>query len=207
MYLPRLFFLCSEYDGYDDVYGHSVDDMDACISPTDAQQWIYDRAKGQQSVSSFIANNRDIEEEDEDEEEADRLHSKTRRDSEVRWESARKLGLLRLIGNGFLFQNFQMPILNEEDQACLLSCMDEIRNVVGESVSERQLVETIMKFKFDCAKSLDAILNNNVTPSAHKDKSTSSTVKDSVETGDVNFSQIDSLSLEKNIARSMAEPN
>lgn len=52
-----------------------------------------------------------------------------------------------------------MPNLNETDQVLLESCMDEIRSVVGENVSERQLVETIMKHKFDCAKSLDAILN------------------------------------------------
>lgn len=77
-------FIVSEYDGYDDVYGHSVDEEPSCISPTDAQQWIYDRNRGQQSVSSFIANNRDIEEEDEDAEAvADELHKKSRRDSEV----------------------------------------------------------------------------------------------------------------------------
>lgn len=40
-------------------------DEDSCISPTDASQWMYDRARGQQSISSFIANNSDIEEEDE----------------------------------------------------------------------------------------------------------------------------------------------
>lgn len=84
-----LFRICphafEEYDGYDDVYGHSVDD-DSCISPTDAQQWLYDRARGQQSISSFIATHRDIneEEEDEDEEVAAQQHAKLRRDSEVR---------------------------------------------------------------------------------------------------------------------------
>lgn len=73
-----------EYDGYDDVYGHSVDD-ETCISPTDAQQWLYDRARGQQSISSFIATHRDIdeEEEDEDEDAAAQRHAKLRRDSEV----------------------------------------------------------------------------------------------------------------------------
>lgn len=54
-----------------------------------------------------------------------------------------------------------MPNLNETDQVLLESCMDEIRNVVGDSVSEKQLVETIMKHKFDCTKALDAILNNS----------------------------------------------
>lgn len=63
-----------------------------------------------------------------------------------------------------------MPNLNESDQVLLESCMDEIRNVVGDTVSEKQLVETIIKHKFDCAKSLDTILNNSseaqVTPSS-----------------------------------------
>lgn len=56
-----------------------------------------------------------------------------------------------------------MPILNESDQVLLESCMDEIRNVVGDTISEKHLVETIMKHKFDCAKALDVILNNTTT--------------------------------------------
>lgn len=59
-----------------------------------------------------------------------------------------------------------MPILNETDQVLLESCMDEIRNVVGDTVSERQLVETIMKHNFDCAKALDVILNSTTEASA-----------------------------------------
>lgn len=53
-----------------------------------------------------------------------------------------------------------MPTLNENDKALLGSCMDEIRSVVGD-ISERQMVETIMKHKFDCAKALDDILNSS----------------------------------------------
>lgn len=73
-----------EYDEYDEVYGHSVDD-DSCISPTDAQQWMYDRNRGQQSIASFITNNHDIKEETDEEAEtvADEFHSKLRRDSDV----------------------------------------------------------------------------------------------------------------------------
>lgn len=58
-------------------------------------------------------------------------------------------------------QNFRMPSLSENEQVLLESCMDEIRNVVGDSVSEKQLVETIMNHKFDCTKALDAILNSS----------------------------------------------
>lgn len=73
-----------------------------------------------------------------------------------------------------------MPVLlNETDQALLASCMDEIRNVVGDSISERQLVETIMQHKFDCTKALDAILNN--TPSDTASTSASSQIP--METG------------------------
>uniref|UniRef100_A0A6B2E882 Putative elongation factor 1 alpha n=1 Tax=Phlebotomus kandelakii TaxID=1109342 RepID=A0A6B2E882_9DIPT len=130
-----------EYDGYDDVFGHSVDD-EGCISPTDAQQWLYDRARGQQSIATFMASNRDIQEEDEggDGEE----HEKERRDSE----------------------SFQLPELPEEEMARLKSCMDEIRSIVGDSVTERRLVETIMNFHYDMEKSLDSILNPTPQTSA-----------------------------------------
>lgn len=57
-----------------------------------------------------------------------------------------------------------MPSLSENDRVLLESCMDEIRNVVGDSISEKQLVETIMKHDFDCAKALDVILNNSTEP-------------------------------------------
>lgn len=62
-------------------------------------------------------------------------------------------------------QNFRMPTLNENDKALLGSCMDEIRSVVGD-ISERQMVETIMKHKFDCAKALDDILNSTSSSAA-----------------------------------------
>ncbi|XP_053955476.1 protein HBS1 [Anastrepha ludens] len=125
-----------EYDNYDDVYGHSVDD-DSCISPTDAQQWLYDRARGQHSMSAFIKNNKDIQEEEEMSEEVV-THEKDRRDSD----------------------NFQLPVLNDVDQAKLTSCIDEVRNVVGDQVSERRVVETCINFDYDITKILDDILNN-----------------------------------------------
>lgn len=76
-----------------------------------------------------------------------------------------------------------MPNLNETDQVLLESCMDEIRNVVGDSTSERQLVETIMKHKFDCAKALDAILNSTSEEAPTTSTSTIAQIAEPMETG------------------------
>lgn len=102
-------------------------------------------------MSAFLAHHRNIEEEDEDIIEE---HQKQRRDSE----------------------NFQRPDLNDVDRARLLSCIDEIRNVVGESISEKQLVETILKNDFDVTKSLDDVLNATPTDKG-KDVSSSSAIE------------------------------
>ncbi|KAH8408084.1 hypothetical protein KR222_003048 [Zaprionus bogoriensis] len=142
-----------EYDGYDDVYGHSVDDD--CVSPTD-QQWLYDRARGQQSMSAFISKNKDIQEEaeegdnngDDDDDGEDEAYRKARRDSE----------------------NFQMPELDELEQAQLSSCVDEVRSVVGDAVSERRIVETSMRFGYDIQKILDEILNEETNKKQQQPK-------------------------------------
>lgn len=144
-----------EYDGYDDIYGHSVED-EHCISPTDAQQWLYDRARGQQSISAFISKNKDIQEEEDDEEDDDKAFEKARRDSE----------------------SFQMPQLDEIEQAKLSSCVDEVRSVVGDAVSERRIVETSMKFDYDMQKILDEILNEETQkkPSTSRAKAAAAAV-------------------------------
>lgn len=128
------------YDDFDDdyVFGHSVEDD--CISPTDAQQWLYDRARGQNSMASFLANNRDIEEEEEQATGEEPFPKHERRDSD----------------------NFQLPDLPDEEKAKLLSCLDEIRGIIGDtSVTDRLLVETVMQFEYDCAKALDYLLNSS----------------------------------------------
>ncbi|KAG4072217.1 hypothetical protein HA402_007627 [Bradysia odoriphaga] len=120
----------TEYGLDYDEYGRSVED-DAPISPTDARQWLFDRERGQQSVSSFLANHRDIEEEDEDQCEPSRRNS----------------------------ESFERPPLADDDRAKLESCIDEIRNVIGDAASDRQLVATVMRNNFDSEKSLAEILN------------------------------------------------
>lgn len=37
--------------------------------------------------------------------------------------------------------------------------MEEIRNIIGDSVSDKKLVEAIMSFNYDYTKALDFILN------------------------------------------------
>lgn len=97
-------------------------------------------------MSSFIKNNRDIEEEDEEDD--DHGYEKTRRDSD----------------------NFQMPQLKEEDQAKLNSCIDEVRSVVGDTVSEKRIVETSIRFGYDIEKILDEILNDSAGASKEKEQ-------------------------------------
>ncbi|XP_063986384.1 protein HBS1 isoform X2 [Diachasmimorpha longicaudata] len=113
-----------EYDGYDDVYGHSVED-DYCISPS-AEQFMFDRNK-QQNIASFFTEP-DIEEDNEEEEEACGTPKK--------------------------------PELSEIDTAKLVSCIEVIRNVIGDSVSEAELTEKIMKAGFNAEVALDEILKS-----------------------------------------------
>lgn len=68
-----------------------------------------------------------------------------------------------LISLRFPLQKFEMPKLNDNDQARLLSCMEEIRNVVGEAISETQMIKIVLKYEFDFANALDEILNTSET--------------------------------------------
>lgn len=126
-----------EYDGYDDVYGHSVED-DYSISPSDAK-YVFDRNTEKAQMSAFLAGDEDIAEDDEDAEEGGTECPK-RRDSDT-------LGL-------------RTRNLSELDEARLRSCLDEIRDVIGDSMSEASLADIILSNDFDVAKSLDAALSN-----------------------------------------------
>lgn len=61
-------------------------------------------------------------------------------------------------------QCYQLPELNDEDRVRLNSCMDEIRNIVGESATDKQLVEAIMKHGYNFDLALDDVLNSTKTP-------------------------------------------
>lgn len=130
----RVFSFFLEFDDYN-VVG-SLTDEPECISPTDANQWIFDRDRGQSSLDAFLSANEDIQEQEEDEME---FESKERRDSE----------------------NFQLPELSDLDKARLLSCMEEIRNISGDSFSDKRLVDAIMVNNYDYIKALDMLLTND----------------------------------------------
>lgn len=127
------FLLFSEYDDYN-VVGSLTDDTE-CISPTDANQWIFDRNRGQSSLDAFLLNNEDIQEEDD---EID-FDGKERRDSD----------------------NFHLPELDDLSKAKLLSCMEEIRNISGDSFSDKRVVEAIMLSDYDYTKALDMLLTSD----------------------------------------------
>lgn len=119
-----------DYD-YDDVYGNSVED-EFVLSPSDTSQWLYDRSKNQQAISHFIP------EETEGEVLDDSVQpTQERRDS----VDLRSLNL------------------QEEDEAKLMSCLDELRNVLGDTVSDNILIHNVLDHNFDFNKALDMILN------------------------------------------------
>ncbi|XP_029179113.1 HBS1-like protein [Nylanderia fulva] len=116
-----------EYDGYDDVYGHSVED-DYCVSPS-VEQFLFDRSK-QQNIASFITEP-DIVEDNED---IDESSSSLNEDK------------------------YNLP---ELEKAKLISCLEAIRNVIGDTVSESKLKEKIIASNFNTDVALDAILKES----------------------------------------------
>ncbi|XP_057333342.1 protein HBS1 isoform X1 [Microplitis mediator] len=113
-----------EYDGYDDVYGHSVED-DYCVSPG-AEQFLYDRNK-QQNIASFI-NEPDIKEDDEEIDDASALAKKSE--------------------------------LSEIDTAKLMSCIEVVRNVIGDTIPDSVLTDKIILNNFNAEAALDDILKS-----------------------------------------------
>ena len=45
--------------------------------------------------------------------------------------------------------------------------MDEIRNIIGETYSDRRLVAAIMSNDYDFNKALDTLLNGEIKPQVH----------------------------------------
>lgn len=118
----------------DDYLGHSVED-NYCISPGTAAQFTFNRGERNVNLASYVEEG--IPEEDEEESDEDTVlnHSS---------------GTPRLQ-------------LNETDQAKLNSCLDEVRNVLGESCPEHIMAQTIVKHKYNIQSTLNELLNQTGT--------------------------------------------
>ncbi|XP_076320106.1 translation elongation factor EF-1alpha (GTPase) HBS1 [Tachypleus tridentatus] len=126
-----------EYEGYYDVYGHSVED-DYCISPSTEAEFLFDRTAQKHSISAYFSSptGETLPEEEEEEE----------------------------YGS---FSSSQMNVstshlnLNQAKQEQLNSCVEEMQSVVGETVSESTLRTAALEHNFNIEKALDAVLNAN----------------------------------------------
>lgn len=189
-----------EYEGYDDVYGHSVDD-DNCISPTDAQQWIYNRSKGQHLMSSFLQNSlvNDGISRKNNSNTGDNNKAKNNKnikniknfikinESDIDIDSIEKDtdGKVVYQYRENLEANYKIPILNEAEQEQLFACIEGVRDVVGDTISEQSIAEAAIQFGYDIEKVLDDILNKGCAgklPMQSKDKSISLTSSSSTST-------------------------
>lgn len=126
--LGLIFYHFSEYEGFDDVYGHSVED-DYCISPSEAR-FLFDRSRNTQ-ISAFIDKENDIAEENED------------TGTEGSGQEA----------------SFQKPKLSDVEEDKLKFCVDEIQNVIGDTVPLAAIEEVVIKHGFDVKESLNALLD------------------------------------------------
>ncbi|XP_076378952.1 translation elongation factor EF-1alpha (GTPase) HBS1 isoform X1 [Megalopta genalis] len=131
-----------EYEGYDDVYGHSVED-DYCVSPS-AEQFLFDRSK-QQNIASFITEP-DIVEDNEDDEET--AHS-----------------------------NEKDVALTDLEKAKLMSCMESVKNIIGDTIPDSKIKEHIIQSNFNEEVALNSILNES---SPKNVKQSSAIAKDTI---------------------------
>lgn len=65
-------------------------------------------------------------------------------------------------------ENFITPELSDIERAKLMSCMEEIRNIIGDSYSDKRLVDAILLNEYDFSKALDMLLSNDTTSQQSK---------------------------------------
>ncbi|ELT90052.1 hypothetical protein CAPTEDRAFT_178027 [Capitella teleta] len=56
--------------------------------------------------------------------------------------------------------NFQRPPLNPIDEARLNSCLEEMRNIVGETTPEHLMIDAVLRSDFNYEKALNDVLNS-----------------------------------------------
>ncbi|XP_031555843.1 HBS1-like protein [Actinia tenebrosa] len=122
----------------EDVYGHSVEEHDMCVSPSTAQQFMYNRGNDneQSNLFSNYMSGRfgSVEEEEEEEqlEEEDHLSNS---------------------------QDYRRPQLDPISEAKLSSCLDQLQSILGDDCHEPTAVDAILKFNFDAERALDYIFS------------------------------------------------
>ena len=62
--------------------------------------------------------------------------------------------------------SFKSPALTELESAKLMSCIDTVRNVVGETISESNLTKKIIELNYNAEAVLDDILNSSSSKSS-----------------------------------------
>ncbi|GAB6029029.1 HBS1-like protein [Chamberlinius hualienensis] len=125
-----------EDDDYDDLYGRSVED-DFCVSPSVAE-FMYDRNAQQNPIAAFIRQDNIPEE-------------------ETSWDDTE---IDTSLNDQMRRYSTELPKLGDMDEARLRSCLEEIRNIVGDTIPEKTLIEAVINHSFDMEKALNAILTS-----------------------------------------------
>lgn len=100
---------------------------------------MYDRSSRQPAQISAFLTNDNITEEDESEQ----IINESTRENERRDS-----------------HSSMRPHLSDIDEARLRSCLDEVRNVIGDTYAESILVDTILQSEFDVTRTLDTLLKS-----------------------------------------------
>jgi elongation factor 1 alpha-like protein len=144
-----------EYDDYYcDTYGQSVDDSSMCVSPGLERQYMFDRERQPQAaVADYVPHiHGDGTGDDDHDHDADSLGE----------ESAVKRQ--RQDSTSVTFPKSLSPV----SEGKLRSCMDDLRDFVGESFTEAQLIDAALRAGFNVNEASNILFDE--TPKAGLDR-------------------------------------
>jgi len=156
-----------EYEGFDDVYGHSYDEGEFGVSPGTAGQFLFNRDKSNVTFASVMGAKESIEEEP-DNLDANDVFAACRREPSGESSESSNMSSRDTFGSRLppkpmrarkTSQEFVRPQLSQADEARLNSCLEEIQNVLGDSVPDWSIIDAVIAHNFDCEKSLDFLLH------------------------------------------------
>ncbi|KAL3867651.1 hypothetical protein ACJMK2_040522 [Sinanodonta woodiana] len=124
-----------EDEYYDeDDYSHSYDDSH-CVSPGTVAQFTFNRDQNV-NLTSYMGEEEGIPEEEEEDISDDLQVSK----------------------------DFSRPALSDRDEGKLNACLEEVRNILGESVPESVMKEVVLRHQFNLEASIDELLKMQDAP-------------------------------------------